>query len=797
MIRNYLITAWRSLWRQKSYSFLNIVGLALGIAGTLLIAAYIHVDFTWDRFHEKSDRIYRIVERQDFGKADKTDLTVSMPPLAPQLQLELPEVELAVRVQSAWQGMEVARGEQHLVQQNAKYVDSTFFDLFSFPLAYGDPATALRQRDAILISKTLANQYFGKENPMGETLELHGRREAVVTGILDDFPAGSSISFDILVPFEMAHEDLDIPVDQWGNNTLQTYLLLSPTADVESMPTKITELYHRHGSWEGLEFWIQAMPDWHLHSSEIEFSHAMGQSDISTVRILLTIGLFLLLIAVVNYINLATARSARRAREVGLRKVVGASRGMMMRMFFVESILIATIAALLAGLLVMLLQPSFVQLTGREMQIELPGSLLFWGALASLALIAGLLGGLYPASILSSFQPVATLKGENLGKARGTWFRRGLVIFQFSISIILMVASITMLRQIHYLHSRPLGFEKEGVLVIDRGGQKEYQSTLATLTHELAQVPGVLSVTATSGIPGFIGSQSGAIPEGSENSRMTNYFAVDENLLDTYGMELVEGRFLGVGDSVRVATGDSTTLHPVVINEAMVRKSGWASGTGHTIKMWGLTFQVVGVVKDFHFQSLRQVIEPLVIFKYQPYQTALSIRFKSDNPNALVSQLGNVWTEFFPDASFDPHFLDEVFDRNYRTEQHQFSLLRISTGAAILIACLGLFGLASYAASRRTREIGIRKVLGASVGEIVRLLTREFAWLVIASNLVAWPIAWYLMDRWLDGFAYKVGLAWWIFPLTAIGALLLAIGTTITQAVRAATNNPVRTLRHE
>lgn len=798
MLRNILTVALRNFVRQRGYTLLNLFGLALGLGTSLLIFGYVRVDLTWDRFHENTDQIVRVVELQDFGQKELTDVAVTMGPLGPMLKAELPEVVAQTRYHTQYQ-IPIQRGDEKFFSGLIGYVDPDFFEMFDFKVQIGDLNSALNRPDALVLTQTAVKRYLpGVKDPFGQVILVQGR-PVVVTAVIEDPPVNSHFTFEALAPFE-AMKEVQSVYASWGSNNLSTYLMLTPEADPDSLGPKITEAYHRHGSWEGLKFYAQPLTDMHLHSEHIEIDRNWGKSSVNQVIVMISISLLILLIAIINFVNLATARSIRRSREVGLRKVVGAQRNSLILQFLGESMLTALIAMLIAGLGVQLLLPSFQNLSGREVPLNVIGGGFATWMLLVLTLLTGLLAGLYPAIILSAYRPVEVLKGTGRREGkRGSLLRRALVLIQFSITIALIIATTVVYQQADFIRNTPLGYDKQGVLVLPLRGE-EASRQAQSLAAEFEKYPDVEAVTVSSRLPTRGGSQSGMLFEGETESRMTNWILADPKYAEVMGLQLTEGRFFDKEFPSDLITEDeegNIASGALVVNETAVQQAGWDDAVGKTIRFWGTELPVIGVVRDFHFASLYTPIAPMVIANYERYPNYLSMRYISPNVNELLGSIEEEWSARLPALPFDYFFLDADYDRYYRTQQRQAQMLRAFAMLAIVIALLGLVGLINYSTERRTKEIGVRKVLGATEGQIIGLVTREFTRLVIYANLLAWPVTWFSMKRWLDEFAYHVPLNWWLFPLAGILALVVAWFGLAVVAWRASLTDPVDALHYE
>jgi len=794
MIRNYLRIAFRNLVRQPSYSLLNVFGLAIGMASSVLIFAFIRVDLTWDTFHHNANRIARVVELQDFGGNELTDVAWTMGPLGPMLVRELPEVEMTTRYYTE-SDILFGRGDVRRYVKSVAYVDSVFFAMFDFAFVAGNPATALNRPDALIMTESLAKSFFNGIPTLPQTV-LVGNQPFVLTAVLKDLPANTHFQFKALISFESKKDDEEL-YSSWGNNNLSTYLMLTHPMDVSGLGEKITEAYHnKYGGWEGLKFYVQPLLEMHLHSDHIEFDRNWGKSDLNSLYTLGSIAILILLIASINFVNLATARSIRRSREVGLRKVVGANRLSLMIQFLGESLLISFIAMILAGIVAQLFKPVFANLTGRALPLHLLNGGFGTLVLIALAAVTGLLAGLYPAFVLASYRPASVLKSGAGGRAPGgVLLRRGLVTLQFAVTVILLIATAVVYRQVNYMRNKPLGYDKEQVLSIPLHGHIEREQKLA-LRDRFLQIPGVESATISSGTPTRGAGQSGMLFEGQTDSKMTEQLICDPEYADVFKLTIVQGRFFSSEYPSDLADYDKGT-GAVVVNEAAVREAGWTDPIGKTVKMWGMSMPVVGVVKDYHLRGPQREIVPIVSICSDYRGRLMSLRLHPGSIPQTLASLEKVWDQYVPEYPFDYSFVDEQFEANFRLYVRQAQVLETFAGISIFVALLGLVGLVSYATERRSREIGVRKVLGATESQILGLMSREFLLLILLSNLIAWPVAGYLMNGWLQEFPYRTNLGFWLFPSAALVVLFVAWTTLILVSWRASRLNPADVLRYE
>jgi putative ABC transport system permease protein len=793
MIRNYLKVAFRKLWGHKVFSLINIVGLAIAMTACFLIYQYVTFELSYDAFHSKGDRIYRVVS--DI-KTPTEVINAGGPAwaVAPNAKDEFPEVESFVRISG--DNILIRKGEVKFQEENSVYADSALFDVFDFKLLKGDPKTALKEQMSIIFSETAAKKYFGKEDPMGQTLLLYGDAlPAKVTGVMKDIPENSHIKADVIVSMSTVTQKFNQGLDsQWGNYGAAAYFLLKPGVNAKALEAKFPGFLERRNGDEMKKIqmyptlFLEPLRDVYLRSTR----DGSKTGNINNVYVFSIIAVFILFIACINFVNLTTARSAERAKEVGIRKVAGAAKKQLIGQFIGESVMLCLIAFLLTIILSWLLLPSFNQLAGKKVS---EGIFQNWGFIIQLffaAIAIGLLAGVYPALVLTSFKPVAVLKGRFATGTRGIILRKGLVVSQFTISIALIIATIVVYNQMTYMRNQDLGFNKDQMLIINSQGDK---AKLA-FKEALAGMPNVKLTATSSSVPG--GGNPGAYSEienvkGDLQIANLDLYFVDFDYINLFKIKMLAGR----GFSREFKTD---TTQSMVLNEAAVKMFGYSSpeqAIGKRFKQWGREGKIIGVMKDFHFRGLQQPIKPLSM-RIEPNRTDLvSVNLTAANLPSTIAAIENKWKELVPARPFSYYFLDEFFDKQYQTEERFGKLFLNFAVLAIIISCLGLLGLASYSTVQRTKEIGIRKVLGASVSGIVNLLSRDFLILVIISFAIAAPLAWYFMYKWLQDFAYHTNISVWVFGLAGISALAIALFTVSFQAIRAAVMNPVKSLRTE
>ncbi|MCZ6636206.1 MAG: ABC transporter permease [bacterium] len=803
MVRNYLIVALRNLMRHKGYSMINITGLAVGMACCVLIGLFIQDEFKVDGFHSKGGRIFRLVREMRLDNAAVNMGFGTSGAAGPALKQDYGEVEAYIRFMS-WGGI-WTQYEDKKFGVRFGLTDPNFLEMFDFELVIGDRQTVLSEPLSILVTESTAKRFFGDADPVGKVLSVDDRYyggEYTITGVLKDVPRYSTLRFDVLCATQTT-EWTQRPFTNWAIHSTfrpaNNYILLKEGVDAKALERKLPNFIERYMGADLVEkntYYLQPLERIYLYS-KVDYNIPY-YSDITYVYLFATIGVFLLLIACINFMNLATARSARRAREVGLRKVVGAYRRQLIGQFLGESLVMALLAAILSTVLVYLSLPDLNDCVQKE--IVLTGKTLGYalGGLAVLTLVVGVLAGGYPALFLSGFRPVSVLKGSVAAGVRSGRLRQILVVFQFAISTFLIAGTYTVYQQLNFVRNKNLGFDKElivmtPVFVTDRRLTDRYLD----VKHEFLQHPNILKASASHSSMGYGGQLDRVYPEGkgAENWQM-RVLGVDEAFLDTYELELVAGRDF----SLDVRTDSSMAY---ILNETAVKRLGWKDPIGKSFG-WLLDLanprkmgQVVGVVKDFHNRSLHEEIRPVAIAMWQPKFNVLALKIRGKDIEKTIQYIGEVWRRHIPEKSFSYRFLDEDLDSFYQAEQRMGTLATVFAGLAIVVACLGLFGLAAFTAEQRTKEIGIRKTLGASVPSVIRLLSYEFVKLVLLANLIAFPAAFWAMRAWLDGFAYRIDLGVLIFLLSGLVTLAIALLTVSTQAWRAALVDPVTALRYE
>ncbi|MGH7495373.1 MAG: ABC transporter permease [bacterium] len=799
MFKNYLLIALRTISKHKVYSATNLFGLAVGIACFAVIMLYIQDELAYDNFHAGSDRIYRVVK--DFVNDDgsRTPDATTPPALVPALQREIPEIEQAVRIFPPW-GYKplLTYGEKTFYEENFLRVDSTFFEVFSFPFVRGEAKSAFAQPLSIVVTESMAKKYFGDEDPMGKSLIFEQQYHLQVSGVVQDVPRRSHFKFDFLIPIRSLsrsfQDNFDMDGD-WGWYNFYTYIKIRPNAAIAAVEPKIQKLFEAHQPENDNIFYTQPLSGLNgIHLTSHLKWELEPNSDRMYIYVFLTIALFIICIAGINYVNLTTAKSSLRAKEVGLRKVVGAFRGSLVWQFLSESVVMAIFAAVIAVGLSELGLPFFNTITQKNLSLFSAEGRPIWALLAIATLTLGLAAGLYPALYLSAFKPVSVLKKLRAGGKTWLDLRKALVVFQFGLSVILIAGVLVIQRQMDFIQSAKLGFDKDQVIVIRNAGALPNRGAAAHAA--LAQIPGVKHVAECDGMLGGQNWTNSLRVKGSDNSQLVNFLSVGYDFLEALSLELKEGRDFS-------PEFPADTLDAIILNETAVKQLGVPDPVLGQQIVWSeqedTTYyaKVIGVVKDFHYAALREEIKPFA-FVITPSRTWLfALKMSGQNLRQTLAQVESTWASLVPGRPFDFYFLDESIDKLYRSEQNFRAIFSAMTLLSLIIACLGLFGLAAFTAEQRTKEIGIRKALGASVSGLVGLLSQDFVKLVLLASLIACPLAWYAMKQWLQSFAYRVDMGWWIFALASVIALLIALLTVSTQAIRAALANPVEALRYE
>lgn len=799
MIKNYFKTAWRNLWKNKLYSAINVFGLAVGLAACLLIGIYILHEMSYDKFNAKADRIVRVT--MEYGQAGTINKTASTgTKVGPQFKRTFPSVEEYARTFITHSV--IKSGDKVFDESRILFADEPFFKIFSFHLIKGDPSTALNSQDKIVITQLMAKKYFGNEDPIGKTLTTGGK-DFKVSAVCEDIPQDSQIKFDFVTQF--LNLGNNVKSETWWTANWVTYLLLRNDKSISALQQKVNDYMktpevRNDAGLEGndyLSYHLEPLTKVHLYSKLAGFE---PNGSITHIYIFAVVALLILIIACANYTNLATAQSSGRSAEIGMRKTLGASRKQVFIQFITESAIITFISAVLALLIGTLLIPYFNKISGKQFTPDVLLQPLPIIALFLFALIVSFFSGLYPALILSGTKIMNVLKkGFTFTGGKNT-LRKSLIVAQFGISAFLIIYTVIIMNQMHYMQTKDLGYDKDHIVVLPIGGKmlNDFQS----LKDAFTQVRGVEGVTASYETPEYVqwGDGITAIDEKGKHDISLNAMPVDLDFIKTMKMQLLAGRDFQQSDFALMDTSNNgENYHQAyIINETLAKKIGWTpeQALGRTITK-GASGPVLGVVKDFNFSSLHEPIGPLLIFLNRGFSRDFMLRINGNDERSTLSRLEAVWKERVPDRPFNYQFLDDDYNKLYQAEQRSSSLFSVAAGLAIILACLGLFGLAAFTTVQRTKEIGIRRVLGANVGSIAFLVSKNFLQLVAIAILIAVPIAWLIGNKWLQDFAFRINISWWIFILPGIAAMLIALITVSFHAIKAALANPVNSLRSE
>lgn len=805
MIRNFFKVAYRNMMRHKGFSFINIAGLTLGLTVCLLIGLFVRDERRFDRFLPGEEQVYRIYDfRHTNAGTDKTAMTPPM--FTTQLQ-QYPEVEKTVRILQIQNKILFEAGDKKLYEEHGIDAEPSFFDIFPLELKYGTYSKALDDRSSIVISDQLAAKYFGDIDPTGKQIMV-SKQPLRVTAVYKYNP-----KFHLPIQYILPLVSEDIPkerMESWHWQQFNNYIKLKKGSNPKAVEAKfqayIKEKIVPTMTAEGYSYqpFLQSLRDIHLYSASFKYDMA-ERGDISYVQALTIIAIFILLIACFNFVNLATARSLQRAKEVGVRKAIGAAKGQLIAQYMAESLLFAFISMIFSIALTFFFLPALNRFTEKQIEFDLLTNPLIALSLVLLAIIVGVIAGIYPSLVLSRFQAVKVLKGSAVSDQPGKiqWLRHGLVVVQFTLSVLLIISAMVVIRQVYYLHNKDLGFNKDQIMFFPMRGD-QMNNKYEAFKNDLLQSPGITSVSIGYGFPGDIFAGDGIIVPNSTGQKeySVTQLMVDYDYIKTLGLQVIAGR-----DFTKEMQTDKD--HAFIINETAVHQLGFgtpqkALGQNLLWQVWNAKGpdslkrgQVIGVVKDFNFKSLYDKIEPAVLQIYPPAYWKVAVKMKTAGISGSIAHVQKTWNHYAPDYPIEFNFLDENFTKMYTAEDKLKTLLWVFTGLAIFIGCLGLFGLAAYTAERRKKEVGIRKVLGASVQGIAVLLSKDFVKLVLISLVIASPVAWYFMHQWLQDFAYRITISWWIFALAGITALLIAIVTVSFQAIKAAVANPVKNLRSE
>ena len=807
MLRNYLKIAWRNLLNNKTFSIINIAGLAIGLACFILIALYVLDEVSFDRYNTKADRIYRVNSDIKLGETD-LKLAVCSDPMGATLKNDYPQVEEYVRFFNSNGSKLIKKGNEFITEQRVSHADSTLFKVFTLPAIEGDITTALNEPNTVVITESAATKYFGTTSAVGKVIETDNKTVYKVTAVIKDLPRNSHFNFD----FFFSMDNVDYDYGDFLSHNFQTYILLKAGTDYKAFEKNFAQVIENYilpqakqfmqinsmddfkKAGNNLSYSLIPLTDIHLYSDR---SPELGTNgNIQYVYIFSIAAIFILVIACINFMNLSTARSSKRAKEVGIRKVLGTEKRTLIQQFLTESTLMAIFSLIVAVVIAGAVMPLFNDISSKSLTIQSLPSYRILPMLIVLPFIVGMLAGCYPAFFLSSFQPIHVLKGKINAGFKRSFLRSGLVVFQFFISIFLIIGTIVVYKQLQYIQTKKLGFDKEQVLIINGSGA--LKNNVTAFKDEVLNMPGIVSGTLSGYLPVSASARNGnsyskdAVMDTKNGFNMQTW-RIDYDYLKTLGMEIVKGRNFS-----RELGADSSAI---IINETTAQLLGYQHPIGQKLYRSNNdgtpdVYNIIGVVRNFHFESLRQNISPLCfILGNSPWLA--SFKVKSTDIPGLVKQVETKWKSMAPTLPFSYRFLDESFDNMYRVEQRVGKIALSFAVLTILIACLGLFGLATYMAEQRTKEIGVRKVLGATVSNIVNMLSKDFLRLVIISAVFAVPVGWWAMSLWLRDFVYRIEIGWWIFAAAIALAIMIALCTVSFQAIKAALSNPVKSLRTE
>jgi ABC-type antimicrobial peptide transport system permease subunit len=784
MNRNYFKTAFRNLIRHKSYTIINLLGLTVGLSTTIFILLWIQDEVTFDRFNKDINQIYEVFEHQTYS-ADKIYTFAATPgPLAEGLQTEFPEVELAAR--SNWGDRSLFQYNDNSFYAEGRLADSTLLQIFTFSWVEGNPESPMPDQSSIVINTTLSGKLFGGEKALGKVIRFRNQIDLKVTGVFKDLPANSSLQCEYVVPF--FYYEIESPwLESWGNNGIMTFVKLKPAIDMHEFNEKIADYIKTKNEESVVTLFLHPLKDLRLYS-DFENGELNG-GRITYVKAFAYVAVFILVIACINFMNLTTARSAIRSREVGVRKVIGAQRSSIVKQFLGESFLVTFLAMMISLILVILLMGVFNDLTGKDVSLDLT-DYKFWIGFILILFVTGILSGSYPAFFLSSFKPIAVLKNQPQNTLKGGRLRKLLVIIQFSLSVILIVSALVIYKQILYLQNKHLGFDKENVLYFydTRGFNTNYDA----FRNEALGQSFISGISKASHLPYQVGSSSSGMKWDGKPEDLNILFQTyhtDYDLGKVLDFELLDGRYFS-----RDHATDSTNY---MINEEAAKRMGMDQPVGQNLEVWERKGQIIGLVKDFHSTSLYSPIEPLILMMNPKYHFITYVRIQAGKTKEAVTFLESLYKKYVPEFPFEYDFLDKSYTELYKSEMTIGKLADYFTGIAIFISCLGLYGLASFTVERRTKEISIRKVFGAPVSKLVSLLSKEFAWLILIAILFGSPIAWYLMNEFLSSYAFHVDMGYQVFILTAAGIFVLALLTVAYKSIHASMCDPAKSLRNE
>ncbi|MBN1301462.1 MAG: ABC transporter permease [Melioribacteraceae bacterium] len=797
MFNNYLKIAIRNIFRQKAYTFINVIGLTIGLTISLVIAFYVTDDLTFDNFHKDAENIYRVLTIENSSSGDMI-YSITAGPLIPAAVESIPEITVGARTFNIGRAL-VAPGnitpqemtENNSVRLRGFLTENSFFNIFSFDLIKGDKEKALLEPNAVLLTLQAAEALFGNDDAVGKSITIPGVQDAYVAGIISQPPLNSHIQFDFIIPLRV--ENNPLWWDSWENLMLGAYVKLTPNASLAEVENKFIEVAKQNNMPEIYQPQLQQLLDVHLGSAQNRYDGSnIGKNDETVVYVLAVIGFLVILVAAINFINLSTARASKRAREVGMRKVIGSTKGKLIAQFLSESVFLTIIAMIISMVIIQILLPSLDDLLGKQLDVNFITNPPLSFLMLFMAVLIGSIAGLYPALVLSSFKPVTILKGDFSRSSIGVIIRRVLVFFQFGITIALISGVLIIMDQIEFLRNLDMGYNRDQVLTTfaPNNSRDLYK-------ERLKKIPGVISVGRSSGILGSNFIRYEVIPEGRkrDDSQMFMQLAIDESFIDPLGIKISDGRnFSG--------NFPADTSNSILLNETAVRKAGWINPIGKRLDLVEVdgsitTKRVIGIVKDFHFTNARQEVEPLFFQLNTQNSFMFIIKLAGGKINETIEKIQSLYSEIYPNANFNYQFLDDLFDQQFNNDRDFAGNIAYFSGFAIFIACLGLIGLVSYSVEQKKAEIAVRKVLGSGEAGIVFILAKDFLKWVIAANLIAWPASYYGISEWLNGFVYRAPISVIPFIIAGISTLIIALMTILYESIKAARANPVKSLRNE
>lgn len=801
MLKNYFLLAFRNIFRQKAYSFINIFGLAIGITSFVIILLYVQNELSFNKHITDAKNKYRVVEIQEAPGVGSQHVAVTMGPLAAALKNDFPEVKQALRITNSGKQL-VNYKEKSFNEQFICFADTNIFDMLSIPLLHGNPDNALSETNSVVLSEKIALKYFDSvDDAVGKVIDI-ANEPFIVKGVMENITKNAHIYFEMVMPFEIMESRFQW-MRSWGSNSLDTYIQLADGTKPADFEKKLPEFIEKYTSdyWDTkLEMYIQPILDIHLKSNHIKFQVFNNkQGDMNQVYIFSAIALLILIVACINYVNLSTARAVKRAKEVGIRKTAGAQRTGVIFQFLGESIILTFVSTLIAILFIELLLPYINSLLSLELNLNF-SNWIFSVGLILLIIVLGLISGSYPAFYLSAFNPVKVLKGSsvNTGQGGSGVLRKVLVIFQFSISIIIIISTLVSVAQVNYFHKKDKGYNDEAVysIAFHVNDDEQRLKNMEIFKQELQDNPDIYSMSLASSATGIAGSQSKIYTaDSSETPLMVRFGFVDDDYFRMMEIPVVEGRYFSKDFSTE-------RDEAIILNESAVRELGWDNPIGKEFNprsddSTAANLKVVGVIRDYNYYSLLSPIEPAAYFYIPERFQRMVIKINSAKTEPVLSFMKNKWNELFPKAPFDGYFMDDMFKSQYKNQINSMKVFGMFAIICIVISCLGLYGLVAYMVTQRTKEIAIRKALGSSANQIVKLINTDFIKLIIVSSIIAVPIAFYYMSRWLDNFVYRIDLSWYYFAVAIGAALIIAILTNIFHTVRAALKNPADSLRYE